>query len=100
MTMISNATPCCATSEVRQSLRDASSLRAGTMTETVRGSLAVSLAGIGRIYYYSGVRAMIRFVDVVARHFDVMVATKGRSSFARPDSRGRLSPHKLFCSIT
>jgi cytochrome c biogenesis protein CcmG, thiol:disulfide interchange protein DsbE len=43
---------------------------------------------------------MIRFVDVVARHFDVMVATKGRSSFARPDSRGRLSPHKLFCSTT
>ena len=66
------------------------------MMETVSGSLAVSLAGIGRIYYYNGVRVMIRVLGVVGAW---MTEAKSKSSFARLDSRGRLSPHKLFCSI-
>jgi cytochrome c biogenesis protein CcmG, thiol:disulfide interchange protein DsbE len=50
---------------------------------------------------------MSRFVRAMLRHFSVMVAIKGKSSVARPDSPfgsaqgklGRLSPQKLFCSI-
>ncbi|MGB0014362.1 MAG: TlpA disulfide reductase family protein [Candidatus Sulfotelmatobacter sp.] len=49
---------------------------------------------------------MIGFLDVAARHFSLMVTTKGRSSVARPDpsaslragSRGRLSPHGFLSS--
>jgi peroxiredoxin len=45
------------------------------------------------------VRFIIGFLDAAVRHFNVMVATKNKSSVARPDSRGRLSPHRLSCQI-
>ena len=55
-TMISKPTPVCAASDSRQAPRQASSLRAGTMTDTVGLLDTVSGATIGRIRYYNFVR--------------------------------------------
>jgi len=93
--MISNATFVCATSESRQFFNDASSLRAGTMTETAGGSVGVGVAGIGRIYYYSGVQPMICSVRAVKPALRMPALMRNRSGLARPHSRGRLSPSEL-----
>src|SRR5271169_2968839 len=55
-TMISKPTPVCDTSESRQAPRQASSFRAGTITDTVGVLVTVSGAAIGRIRYYNFVR--------------------------------------------
>src|ERR1700722_18376860 len=54
--MISNARPDCATSECRQSARQASSLRAGIITDTVGRWAFVSIAAI---IYQSAVESII-----------------------------------------
>ena len=54
--MISKPTPVWATSDSRQAPRQASSLRAGTITDTVGLLATVSGATIGRIRYYNFVR--------------------------------------------
>ncbi len=43
---------------------EASSLRAGTITETAGRAGTVSVAGIGRIHYYSWVRRIFCFTRI------------------------------------
>ncbi len=63
--MISKVTPICASRDCRHAARQASSLRAGMITDTAGGRETVSVAGIRRIYYYSWVRRILRFARPV-----------------------------------
>src|SRR5271154_4823801 len=93
--MISNETPVCAASEARQAPRQASSLRAGTMTETFIRSAdsleTVSVAAIAGILYYSWVR---RFSHPAAAFLTCisMLGLVGCYSNSRPPRIGSNAP--------
>jgi cytochrome c biogenesis protein CcmG/thiol:disulfide interchange protein DsbE len=76
-----------------QFFNDASSLRAGTMTEMAGGSLAVEVAGIRRIYYYNCVRRILRFTGAIAPVFIlILLALSGCYSGSRPPRIGSAAP--------
>src|ERR1700734_3245688 len=89
--MISKATPTCAASNSRQPPKDTSSLRAGMITDTARSPETVSVAGIRRIYYYSGVRRILRFPCSIAVIF-ILLALSGCYSGTRPPRIGVAAP--------
>src|SRR5580658_3995032 len=83
------------TSDCRQAPRQASSLRAGMITDTRGRTEAVSIAGIRRIHYYSWVRSMIRFRGVAAQIFvplALLLALSGCWRGSRPSRIGSAAP--------
>ena len=89
--MISKSTPTCAISDSRQPRKDASSLRAGTITDSASRSGTVAIAGIGRIHYYSCVRRILHFAGSVTSIFlllGILFALSGCYSGTRPPRIG------------
>jgi cytochrome c biogenesis protein CcmG/thiol:disulfide interchange protein DsbE len=92
-TIISKSTPVCLMRELRQVSREASSLRAGTITETVsRGfSATSSFAGIRRIYYYSGVQRLLRSLGITSL-LAILFTVAGCYSGSKPARIGTAAP--------
>src|ERR1700683_5083844 len=88
----------CRTSDCRHAPREASSLRAGTITDTVGRPEAVAGAGIGRIHYYSWVRRMLRLAGAIAPVFIIIIplaitlTLSGCYSGSRPPRVGAPAP--------
>jgi peroxiredoxin len=66
-------------------------LRAGTITETAGFALAVSIAGIRRIHYYSWVRPILRFF-ATAVPVSILLILAGCYSGTRPPRIGTAAP--------
>src|ERR1700693_3835828 len=71
--------------------RQSSSLRAGIITETAGGPIAVSLADIGRIYYYSWVRRILRSSSAIVSAV-ILLALSSCYSGSRPPRIGNPAP--------
>ncbi len=89
--MISKGTPVCAASDSRQVPRQASSLRAGTITDTTGWAATVSVAVIRRIYYYSWVRRFAWPPVVVLACLPLLILV-GCYSGSRPPRIGTAAP--------
>ena len=86
--MISKPTPSCAVSDCRQAPRQASSLRAGTMTDTVGLLATVSGATIGRIRYYN----FVRRASVLSGTVSLFLMLSGCYGGSRPPHIGTAAP--------
>src|SRR6202035_2452023 len=82
--MISDFTPSWLTSDSRQEPRQASSLRAGTMTDTVGLLDTVSGAAIGRIRYYNFVRRASVLPGLVTLFLTLTLTLAGCYGGSRP----------------
>src|SRR3984957_978767 len=94
--MISNAklfreALCCASRDWRHSAKPASSLRAGTTTETAGLAVAVSIAGIRRIYYYSWVRPIVCVSRTIVLAL-ILLTLLGCNRGSRPPRIGNAAP--------
>jgi peroxiredoxin len=84
--MISKSTPLCATNDSRHAPRQASSLRAGTITDTARLPDTVSGAIMGRIRYYNFVRRALVLIGAVT------LLLTGCYRGSRPPHIGSIAP--------
>jgi len=96
--------PLCVTSDSRHVPRQASSLRAGMITDTVGCPVIVSVAAIRRIYYYSWVRRIFPlagslagpvapgFIPFTIILFMILPALSGCWSGSRPSRIGSAAP--------
>src|SRR5271155_68128 len=87
----------CNTRDWRQAPRQASSLRAGTITDTAGRTETVSVAGIRRIHYYNWVRGIFRstgFTRVVVPVLipALLLALSSCWSGSRPSRIGMAAP--------
>jgi len=86
--MISKPTSVCDTSESRQAPRQASSFRAGTITDTVGVLVTASGAAIGRIRYYSFVRRASASTGILT----ILLTLSGCYGGSRPPNIGTAAP--------
>ena len=86
--MTSKLTPACVTSDSTQAPRQASSLRAGTMTDTVGLLDTVSGAAIGRIRYYN----FVRRASVLSGTVSLFLMLSGCYGGSRPPHIGTAAP--------
>jgi peroxiredoxin len=93
--MISKATPVWATKDSRQLPKDASSLRAGTITDTKGAAEAVGVAVIRRIHYYSCVRRIAHSAAallLMTALFPALISLSSCYSGTRPPRIGSSAP--------
>jgi cytochrome c biogenesis protein CcmG, thiol:disulfide interchange protein DsbE len=91
-TIISKGTPDCAASDSRQAPRHASSLRAGTITDTVGPPDTISSATISRISYYNFVRLASVSPGILALLLALTLTLAGCYGGSRPPHVGTSAP--------
>src|SRR5271167_5018593 len=81
----------CKRRDSRHEARQASSLRAGTITDTVGRAETGNIAGIRRIHYYSRVRRLLRFAGAIAAIIIILLLS-GCYGRSRPSRIGSAAP--------